>query len=261
MGTFEPRTYRRDMAGQDLVAFQTAQGETDLHIQVGLQGGNTREAALGHLKQMARETIRQARRHVQAEILLRRGFGTSLEPLPDRPGAPELIRQMEQAARRAGVGPMAAVAGAIAEAVGRALLAECDEVIVENGGDVFLCTRRQRTVAVYAGRSPLSNRVGVAIPATQTVGICTSSGMVGHSLSTGKADAALIVADDVAFADAAATALGNRITTASDIEPAIGWASQLAGVRQALAICGGAMGVWGQFEIEKLEPQLQTPPG
>jgi ApbE superfamily uncharacterized protein (UPF0280 family) len=110
---------------------------------------------------------------------------------------------------------MAAVAGAIAEYVGRALLPLSEEVIVENGGDIFIFSKRERLAAVYAGDSPLSGRLAVALkprggPGTAgAFGVCHSSGTVGHSLSFGKADAALVISEDCALADAAATRLGN----------------------------------------------------
>ncbi len=120
---------------------------------------------------------------------------------------------MAAAAQTAGVGPMAAVAGAIAECVGRELLEFSPEVIVENGGDIFLKVSHRRTVGIFAGDSPLTGRIGIQIEARDTpLGVCTSSGTVGHSLSFGRADAVVVLAPAAALADAAATAIGNRVS-------------------------------------------------
>lgn len=145
---------------------------------------------------------------------------------------------------------MAAVAGAIAQAVGQALVPLSPEVIVENGGDIFLSLAAPVTVALLAGDSPLSLKVGLHLEADQTpLGVCTSSGTMGHSLSFGRADAACVVAADAALADAAATALGNRVKTAADIGPALEWLARVSGVRGGVVIIGDTLGAWGQVEL------------
>jgi len=152
---------------------------------------------------------------------------------------------MIEAARACDVGPMAAVAGAVAQAVGEALLADSKQIIVENGGDIFLHTARPRTAAIYAGASPLSGTLGIRISRlNQPLGLCTSSGTVGPSLSFGKADAAIVLAESAALADAAATALGNRVKAAADIEPALEAVSRIAGIYGLAAIIGDHLGAW-----------------
>jgi len=148
---------------------------------------------------------------------------------------------------------MAAVAGAIAARVGRALLDRSPEVIVENGGDIFLHLKRPATVAVYAGRSPLSQKLGLKIaPEEGGLGVCTSSGTVGHSLSFGVADAVCVVAPDPALADACATALGNRVADAAAIPQALEWIATISQVRGALIVVGKHLGVWGRLELVPL---------
>jgi ApbE superfamily uncharacterized protein (UPF0280 family) len=148
---------------------------------------------------------------------------------------------------------MAAVAGAVAAGVGKRLLAFSEEVIVENGGDVFIHTREPVTVALFAGESPLSLRVGVQIdPAGESMAICTSSGTVGHSLSRGNADAACVVARSAPLADAAATALGNRIQDRSDIDPGMEWARSIEGVLGVMIVVGDRIGVWGAVDLVPL---------
>lgn len=244
MAGYEPRTYRHLAAAEDLVAFHVAEAQTDLHIQAS--------AGLTDLEKIAREAVREARRAIETEIILVPSFATSLAPLAEREGAPRIVGAMYHAGSRAQVGPMASVAGAIAEFVGRRLLEQASEAVVENGGDVFLCTGPARTVAVYAGRSPLSGKVGLRIPAGETLGVCTSSATVGPSYSAGKADAALIVADDTAFADAMASNLGNSVQGPQDVEAAVTRVASTEGVRQALVILGSTLGVAGEFELVKL---------
>jgi hypothetical protein len=160
---------------------------------------------------------------------------------------------MVAAGAAAGVGPMAAVAGAIAAQVGQGLLAHSAEVIVENGGDVFLKTRQAATVAVYAGASPLSLAVGVRVGGRERpCGVCTSSGTVGPSLSFGKADAVCVVSASCALADAAATAIGNRVQSGRDIPGAVEFGRSIRGVAGLAIIVGERLGVWGEVEIVAL---------
>ncbi|MBL0716069.1 MAG: UPF0280 family protein [Desulfosarcina sp.] len=148
---------------------------------------------------------------------------------------------------------MAAVAGALADNVGRVLLDFSEEVIVENGGDIFIAVKNPVTVGIDAGRSPLSGQVGLRLKASDTpLAVCTSSGTVGHSLSCGRADAVCIVARQGALADAAATAVANRIAGPEDLAAGIDFARSIAGLIGVLAICRDQMGVWGQAEVVPL---------
>lgn len=236
------RSYRTSMARGGLTSFQVKIQETDLMI-----------LARQELRTMAAETVLQERRRLEHYIAGHPGFLESLRPWPEDPLAPGIVKEMIQAGARVNVGPMAAVAGAIAAAVGRALLHHSPEVIVENGGDIFLKTDEPATVALYAGRSPLSLKVGMAIAAEMTpLGVCTSSGTVGHSLSLGRADAACVLAADTALADAAATALGNRVKVPEDIPAALEWLSSTPGVLGGVVIAGDKLGAWGEVELRPL---------
>ena len=148
---------------------------------------------------------------------------------------------------------MAAVAGALAERVGRALEPLSAEVIVENGGDIYLKVASPATVSLFAGKSPLSHRVGLKIdPELTPLGVCTSSGTVGHSFSFGRADAACVLAPNAALADAAASALGNRVQQAGDIAAALEWAAALPDILGAVVIVGDKLGAWGRVELVPL---------
>lgn len=238
---FEPRIYRKSVDHPDLVGFRVCVAETDLQI-----------AALSDLSALALRAVKAARKEIEHEIARDQRFLTSLEPLPTPAGATDLIRSMYQAAAKAKVGPMAAVAGAVAEAVGEAVLAHSDQVIVENGGDIFLSTRTERVIGVQAGASPLSGRFGLVIPGGSRLGICTSSATVGHSLSFGKADAGMVICQDAALADALATALTNRVKRPEDVPPALDWLQTVPEVKAALVIIGETMGVWGEYELAPL---------
>ena len=69
--------------------------------------------------------------YIESYIALYPGFATALTPWHSPIPAPTIIADMIKAGEITGVGPMAAVAGAIAQYVGKGLLAHSDEVIVE----------------------------------------------------------------------------------------------------------------------------------
>lgn len=232
-------SYRTRHAAKDLTYFRISAEETDLHI--GARCDLSREALAAAL---------EARRQVLEEIEVRPRFRTSLEPLRPHGTEPPLVSTMLTAGQLASVGPMAAVAGAIAESVGRALLPLSREIIVENGGDIFLAGRKERHVAVYAGQNPLSGLLAVVVRPGDGLGVCTSSGTVGHSLSLGRADAALVIAKDCALADAAATYLGNLATDAGQIDRALELVCSIPGIDGALVIAGDKLGVKGQVELK-----------
>jgi ApbE superfamily uncharacterized protein (UPF0280 family) len=237
----EERTYRRWIES-DLRTFEVRLGESDLLI-----------SAERPLRESAERALRVVRSELEAYLAQDPDLERALKPREAREGAPEIVVRMVEAARACDVGPMAAVAGAVAEAVGRALLSESEQVIVENGGDIFLQTKMPRVAAIYAGASPLSGKVGVRISRVgQPLGVCTSSGTVGHSLSFGKADAAIVLAESVALADAAATALGNRVQTAEDIEPALVWLRGIEGVLGGAVVVGEKLGAWGEVELVRV---------
>ncbi|MCK5428774.1 MAG: UPF0280 family protein, partial [Anaerolineales bacterium] len=145
-----------------------------------------------------------------------------------------------------------AVAGAIAEYVGKELLDYSNEVIVENGGDLFLKVDTKRQVGIYAGDSALSGKLAIEVwPEETPMGMCTSSGTVGHSLSYGKADAVIAVSRSTALADAAATAIGNIMKNVRDINKAIDFAMSVDGLDGIVVIKGSDMGIWGKVRLSE----------
>lgn len=240
---YQPRAYRHWIKDGGLVSFQATVKETDLYLR-----------AQRDLKRQALRAIEGCRAPLERYIERYPQFLTALQPLPVAEDAPKLVREMAEAAQRTGVGPMAAVAGAIAEAVGRELMRFSSEVIVENGGDIFLSILQPRLVGVYAGEAPFTGKIALNIePEDTPLGICTSSGTVGHSLSFGRADAVIVLSPCAALADAAATAIGNLIKMDSDIPKAIEFAQGIQGVSGVLIIIGSKMGAWGKVKLTEME--------
>ncbi len=146
---------------------------------------------------------------------------------------------------------MAAVAGAVAEYVGRELLPFSREVIVENGGDIFLKTQKTRSIGIYAGESsPFTGKLALRVDPKETpLGICTSAGTVGHSFSLGKCDAAIVVSPSAILADAAATAVANLIHSAGDIQKGIDFARGVEGIKGVVIVKDDRIGVWGNIRL------------
>jgi len=239
---FKKRNYRQVIAADDLVSSFVTVKETDLHILAAVE-----------VTAEANQSAHHYRNQLENYIASHPDFLTSLVPLEKDVLAPPIIRSMLKAAAAADVGPMAAVAGAIAEYVGRDLLQTgLQEVMVENGGDIFLQRNRESVAAIFAGQSPLNQKIGIKIPANlMPVGLCTSSGTVGHSLSLGKADSVTVLAPSALLADAAATRLGNEVSTGNqeNINEVLRLARNIPGIHGVLIICGKNMGAWGEIDL------------
>ena len=182
-------------------------------------------------------------------------FQHSLQPVAVGADAPEVVRRMARAADTVGVGPMAAVAGAMAQlAVEAAVRAGAEEAIVDNGGDIYLQTIGSVVIGLYPGEAGQLGRLAFSLEASDTpLSICSSSGKMGHSLSLGQCDLATIVAKDGALADAAATLAANLIKTVADVEPALNHMVSIEGVSGVLIVKDGHVGIAG-----KLPPLVKT---
>jgi len=236
---YEPRTYRHWIKDKDLISFNVVVKETDLYIR-----------ASTNLQKKAYELVLKYRNALEGYIKQHPAFLTSLEPLPVSDDAPHMVIEMSAAAEKVGVGPMASVAGAIAESVGNELLALSPEIIIENGGDIYLKSLRKRIVGIYAGKVPLTGKIGLEIKGQDTpLGICTSSGTVGHSLSYGTADAVVVLSKSATLADAAATAIGNLIVQPDDIPNGLEFASSIEGLKGVMIIKEDKIGLWGEVKI------------
>ncbi len=206
------------------------------------------------LEYEAREQVLVCRGQIDGYIQRYPAFAVSLAPWREQAFAPEIVREMIAAGSAAGVGPMAAVAGAVAESVGRKLLDHSREVVVENGGDVYIKSNGPVVAGLFAGNSPLSMKLAIKVVDTRDgIGLCTSSGTVGHSLSTGSADAVCVVSRSCALADAAATAIGNQIRSPREVKTAIAFGKRISGVLGIVVVAGRELGAWGQVELVPLQ--------
>lgn len=245
-GGYVQRDYRRRFREDRRVHFTVKCRETDLCI--GIDRASWQE----EIPAFARRFVKALRAEMDAWIARHPEYARALVPQEATEDAPGIFHEMAAAARRSGIGPMSAVAGAVARRTGEALK-ECfgvREVMVENGGDIYADLREDADIAVFAGASPLSERVGLRIRAEEgPVGICTSSGTVGPSLSLGKADAVMVVCRDAALADTYATAFANEIQSADDIPACLERMKQKEDILAAIAIKEDKIGISGIFEL------------
>lgn len=242
MPPYVDRVYREISTGRPYSRFSVKVSETDLYI-----------LADSDLTSLACDAVHRYRSQIEEYIRIRPEFRASLVPLKSDALAPGIVKTMLEASQRAGVGPMASVAGAIAEYVGRQLLEKSVNVVVENGGDIYLNIKDDIEVGIFAGGSSLSGRIALKIRADQTpLGICTSSGTVGHSLSFGVADAVCVKSKSAALADAAATAAGNVVRGRKDVRRGLSKAMSIEGVQGALIVIGDTLAVQGDMEIVKV---------
>lgn len=240
---YQKRFYRDWMKGRGLYRLMVCVRETDLQVLTD------RPADGAFIK----ERISAYRGDIEDYIARDRRFLTALKPLSVELRAPPIVKRMAKAAQDAGVGPMAAVAGAIAEFLGRDLLRKgYKDIVIENGGDIFLSMRTDCRIAIYGGPSNLFKGLKLKIRAGDTpIGICTSSGIVGHSLSFGLADSVTVLAKNAALADAVATAAANRIRSQQDLGKAMDFARSVRGISGAVIIIKKHMMSWGRVQFTR----------
>jgi len=234
------RTYRNRVASGDLTSFSVTLKESDLYI-----------SAARDLHHEALQSLIKWRGQLEHYISLHPDFLHSLTPCAVDPFAPAPVRLMIESSQATGIGPMSSVAGMISEFVGKDLLSYSNDIIVENGGDLFISRLDSDTrISIFAGQSSLSYKVSLKIHASETpLGVCTSSGTVGHSLSFGRADAVCVLSKSTALADSAATALCNQVTGKDDIKKTLDAGSRIAGITGIVIIVRDAMGAWGEVEL------------
>lgn len=243
---YKERTYRDRFSSDGRRSFSVKYKETDLWI------GVDKDSYSPFMQDEALSIIIKLRNLMDSYLLLDPEYKTSLVPYFPQVPAPQIFHDMSAVCKRSEIGPMSAVAGAVAKYTALELKKKFPykEIMVENGGDIYIDIKEDIDIAVFAGQSPLSNRVGLHIPASVTpVGVCTSSGTVGPSLSFGKADAVMIVCKDVLLADSYATAMANRVKTTADIESVIDYISDRSDILGALIVKDDKMAVTGCFEL------------
>ena len=250
MNLFQPRTYRSQFNTERFTGFEVQHLETDLWIGVNPDSFHS------GMKELALQKVIALRKKLDDYIKQEPFFVKSLKPFKPSESAPKEAIEMAQAAEKAGIGPMSAVAGLFAKEVGKEIIKHfpIKELLIENGGDIFTLLKDEITISVFAGESPLSERIGLVVPADhEKLGICTSAGTVGPSLSFGKADAVVVVCEDVLLADAFATAFGNKVKSSNDIEKVINFSEKYAELLSLLIICEDKIGIKGENEIRILK--------
>ena len=198
------------------------------------------------------ESIRSRRLQLEDYIAFHPDFADALTPLPAPPpeGGPEIVRYLDAASRKTGVGPMAAVAGTLAAmACMDAAAAGAEEAVIDNGGDIYigkLKTQQPVYIGIYASAGPSFRDLAFKIEAGDIpLAVCSSSGTMGHSLSFGKCDLATVFSPDAAVADAVATAACNSVLSADDIEKVLNYVNGIPDISGAVIIKGERIGMAG----------------
>ena len=236
------RNYRNKIKIRDLTSFRVFIRETDIWV-----------SAITDLKKETEDITHDLRYKLESYIQAHPDFSTTLEPYPDDIYAPRIVRDMIACSKKAGVGPMASVAGAMAQYIAKGLKNLSDRIIIENGGDIYMNVSRDVTVSIFAGASPLSEKVGIVIPEKMMpLGVCSSSGKIGHSLSMGNSDVVCILSSSAILADAVATALGNMVKTKKDLRRISDVANTIDGVLGGVAIMDDEMAAWGEVELKAI---------
>jgi len=236
---YRERTYRHNILKNNLIVKNITIKETDIFISSDTDITDT-----------VLKSVHRLRSSLESYITFHPEFASSLLPISYDEFAPAIVREMMLASSKAGVGPMAAVAGAIAEGVGREVISSVNNVIIENGGDVHLNLMKDVLIGIFAGKSKLSEKISIIVRKKEMpLGICTSSGTVGHSLSFGIADACCVKSSSTALADAAATAIGNLVRSKKDIKKALEAGMNIEGVMGLIIIIDDQMGAMGDIEL------------
>lgn len=246
------RAYRqRCNTRDDEIAFQIVVGETDLRITAlrsAFENGTNEQSLITAMT----DYVASLRGQIQTWCTLQPTFQHSLVPLVGNdaipPSAPEIIQRMAHGSSLVGVGPFAAVAGTIAQMLAERFSEISPELIVENGGDIYLYTQRERVIGILP--DPDGAMIGILVkPNTAPVSLCASSAHIGHSLSLGNGDLAVVRSADASLADSAATHFCNLLRSAHDVEPVTRLANSIHGITGVYAQCEGKIGVWGDMEL------------
>ena len=244
---YQQRTYRNKMISDRFRFFTVQHMETDLWI------GVDKESYVVTMPEVIYRQVIQLRQEFNDYYRTDPGFFTSLKPvIPARSANNDIIR-MCKASSRTGVGPMAGVAGLFAEKTGKKLLEKFSirELVIENGGDCFISVQEPLIVHIFAGESPLSEKVGIIVQKnSSSLGICTSSGSIGHSKSFGKADAVMVVSPDTVLADQYATAICNQIQSGEDIEKELDVVQQNENIYAVAIVMENKIGYRGDFKMD-----------
>lgn len=235
----DKRFYRFYRSSERWKAFNVRLHTSDLYIRADQD-----------ISESAYALLIEARNKIEQHIEENPEFLTSLDPLTEPASSSDITSLMYKASEAAGTGPMAAVAGAISEYIGEKLLPCCKEIVVENGGDIWMNINSPMTLGIYIDNIYFRDRLALKIDNAETpCAVCTSSSKTGHSLSFGKADSVTVIALSGAYADAVATETCNRIKTESDIEKALEFALSVPFVKGCLVVFRDRIAALGDIKL------------
>jgi len=233
------RFYRNLIKVKNIKKFVVKVKETDILV-----------FAEKNLKKEIEEEVKKQREILERYIKIHPEFYFSFSPV-EVESDEEIIKLMSLSSKLTKTGPMASVAGAIAEIIGRKFLPQSEQIFIENGGDIFMNLKNEVKIGIYAGKSPFSMKIGIKIKRENPVGIATSSGTVGHSFSYGDADAVTVISNSSAFSDGAATYFGNLVKGKIDKELIERELNDFPFIEGMLIIRGKELFVWGKIELIK----------
>ncbi len=188
---------------------------------------------------------------VENRVLSDAVFAESLIPVNGNENDTPIIKQMIEAGKKAGTGPMAAVAGSIAEALFRSVKTPFNTLIIENGGDIFASSREDLICGLYTGSS--FDKFALKIKKSLLpCGISSSSAKIGHSLSFGKALLAVVISPSGALSDTFATALANSVQSEKDLENAVNFCAAGNRITGCAAIINDKIAFAGDIEFTEL---------
>lgn len=233
--------YRRNISTAGKYSYRLAYKYTDLYITSdAVISGKLREPLIRFYEQL-KKVIRE-----------NKGFRESLYPLKTDRSWPAPVRDMCRSAALFGVGPMAAVAGAVCDSIAREVSDECSFLMIENGGDVYIKSANTVKASLFTGSRYFPEILGISIGSGSTpCGLCSSSGMMGHSLSLGKSDLVTVVSESAAMADAAATAIANAVSTKPDIDRTIKKYIRYSQVKGLIILKDDRLAIWGDLQLVK----------
>jgi hypothetical protein len=202
-------------------------------------------------KEKAKEILKKYYTEIENYIKKNPNFFSSLTPLEENKSAPPIIKDMLACSQLTGIGPFSSVAGAIAFYVGKELLNFSSEVIVENGGDIFLKINEDKKIGIYLGEKFSKKYLTLKIKKRKSpFGIASSSSYLGHSLNFGRVDLLTVIAKNSIIADGFATSLSNRIKKEEDVREVLEFVKNNSFLEGVLIFFEGKIFLWGDFEIE-----------
>lgn len=237
---YEKRFYRDQFSEENFISFTVQYKETDIWIRI------EREQFSEELAQYAYEKVKNLRNELERFIAVENEYAVTLKPYQIKTKAPLIAKEMELAGQQAGVGPMAAVAGAFAQSLGEELCRkyQLNFVIIENGGDIYMHGNRAITVGLYSGSKSIFSKCKFQFAKESLpLGICTSSSKFGHSTSFGNADAVTVICKNASLADAYATALCNQVKGEADLQKILEFTKTVPEILGIIIVLGDKMAI------------------